>query len=209
MYNEFMRSIDEAMNNEDKMCSSIKTKFSNKYEGTTFNQKFLDQSYAEFATVSVKTYQRGLSKMFFDKEANQNGHYLVKGPVGKGLGITKESEGVHVAFTAGTGILVFIDLVTRIYLSRIEAIPEEERLSPLFKFVLYASFANKQDACGVELCEKVNNFMLKYGFNNFELYSRYSKKNRAGKLERWNEKFIKKQLVKFQFEDLHSRFGWK
>lgn len=39
--------------------------------------------------------------------------------------------------------------------------------------------------------------MLKYGYNNFELYSRYSKKNRAGKLERWNEKFIKKQLLKF------------
>jgi hypothetical protein len=90
--------------------------------------------------------------------------------------------------------------VTRCYLSRIGAIPEEERLHPLFKFVLYASFANKQDACGVELCEKVNNYMLKFGYNNFELYSRYSKKNRckkSGKLERWNEKFVRKQVLKF------------
>jgi len=61
----------------------------------------------------------------------------LKGPVGKGLGITPESKGVHFAFTAGTGILVFMDLVTRIYLSRIQAIPKEERLHPLFKFVLY------------------------------------------------------------------------
>lgn len=32
--------------------------------------------------------------------------------MGKGLGI--EPEGVHVAFTAGTGILVFIDLVAHL-----------------------------------------------------------------------------------------------
>jgi hypothetical protein len=69
--------------------------------------------------MTIKTYQRGLSKMFFDEKVNDNGHFLVKGPVGKGLGITNESKGVHIAFTAGTGILVFMDLVTRIYLSRI------------------------------------------------------------------------------------------
>lgn len=147
--------------------------------------------------MSVKTYGRGLSKVFFDPEASKNGHFLVKGPVGKGLGITSESKGVHFAFTAGTGILVFMDLVTRIYLSRIQAIPKEERLHPLFKFVLYASFANKEDACGVELCEKINDFQLKFGFNNFELFCRYSKKNRAGKLERWTKEFIRKQIVKF------------
>ena len=159
--------------------------------------------------MTIKTYQRGLSKIFFDKQVNQNGHFLVKGPVGKGLGITKESQGVHIAFTAGTGILVFMDLVTRIYLSRIQAIPKEDRLHPLFKFVLYASFQNKEDAAGVELCEKINDFQLKFGYNNFELFCRYAKKNRAGKLERWNKEFIRKQITKYQYEDLHSRFGWK
>jgi len=40
-----------------------------------------------------------------------------QGPVGKGLGLDLENlEGLHVAFTAGTGSLVFIDLVARIFL---------------------------------------------------------------------------------------------
>lgn len=78
MYNEFMRSLDEALDKKKSNCCGA----------TSFDKKFLDQSYADFATVSVKTYQRGLSKIFFDKEANENGHYLVKGPVGKGLAIT-------------------------------------------------------------------------------------------------------------------------
>lgn len=40
-----------------------------------------------------------------------------QGPVGKGLGMDLQNlEGLHVAFTAGTGSLVFIDLVSRIFL---------------------------------------------------------------------------------------------
>jgi hypothetical protein len=40
-----------------------------------------------------------------------------QGPVGKGLGLDLLNlEGLHVAFTAGTGSLVFIDLVARIFL---------------------------------------------------------------------------------------------
>jgi hypothetical protein len=40
-----------------------------------------------------------------------------QGPVGKGLGLDlRNLEGLHVAFTGGTGSLVFIDLVARIFL---------------------------------------------------------------------------------------------
>ena len=35
--------------------------------------------------------------------------YQIQGPMGKGLDI--HSQGVHIAFTAGTGCLVFMDLV--------------------------------------------------------------------------------------------------
>lgn len=132
MFDEFVRSIKEGMELKDK--AEVKSK------GVTFNKKLVDQSYVNFQTLSVKTYHRGLSKIFFDRVANANGHFLVKGPVGKGLGITNESQGVHIAFTAGTGILVFMDLVMKIYLGRIGAIPEKDRLHPLFKFVLFASF---------------------------------------------------------------------
>jgi hypothetical protein len=60
--------------------------------------------------------------------------------MGKGLGI--QAEGVHVAFTAGTGILVFIDLVAHLIrknLGQLDA-QEDSQLSPSFKFVLYVSF---------------------------------------------------------------------
>ena len=38
----------------------------------------------------------------------------VSGPFGKGLQV--ESEGIHVAFAAGTGVLPFMDLVAQIAL---------------------------------------------------------------------------------------------
>ena len=42
--------------------------------------------------------------------------YNIKGPMGKGLGLSRNSEGVHMAFAAGTGVLPFVDLVARIML---------------------------------------------------------------------------------------------
>jgi hypothetical protein len=80
-YNEYMRSLNEALTKQNKLDVL----------GTTFNESFLEQSYTDYATLSVKTYQRGLSKVFFDPDVNENGHFLVKGPVGKGLGITNQS----------------------------------------------------------------------------------------------------------------------
>ena len=41
--------------------------------------------------------------------AGQDERYEVKALLGKGLNLQK--DGVHVAFTGGTGILVFVDLV--------------------------------------------------------------------------------------------------
>ena len=40
--------------------------------------------------------------------------FFVKGPMGKGLCI--QPSGVHVAFCAGTGVLVFLDLVSHMLL---------------------------------------------------------------------------------------------
>lgn len=50
--------------------------------------------------------------------------YEIKGPMGKGLGLTTDSKGVHMAFSAGTGILVFVDLFARLLLSSLEIIHE-------------------------------------------------------------------------------------
>ena len=40
--------------------------------------------------------------------------FQIKGPMGKGL--CMEESGVHVAFCAGTGVLVFLDLVSHMLL---------------------------------------------------------------------------------------------
>jgi len=53
----------------------------------------------------------GLSKKFFDYPYTK-GTFEVSGPFGKGL--SPDSEGIHLAFAAGTGALTFMDLVALI-----------------------------------------------------------------------------------------------
>jgi len=63
--------------------------------------------------------------------------------MGKGLGLSKDTKGTHVAFAAGTGILVFVDLIAKLALGEMNAIPEEDRMNPDFKLILYASFLRR------------------------------------------------------------------
>jgi len=74
--------------------------------------------------------------------------------MGKGLGI--QSEGVHIAFTAGTGVLVFVDLVAHLIRKNLSLISNDEnqRLNPRnFKFVLFVSFPDEQEAIALELLD--------------------------------------------------------
>ncbi len=63
--------------------------------------------------------------------------FSVKGPMGKGLRIN--NTGVHVAFAAGTGVLVFLDLVTRLILNNCGLFPLFNEVEEDFKFILYIS----------------------------------------------------------------------
>ena len=65
-------------------------------------------------TLTVKEYDEvnGLSKNIARNFSTAS--FKVSGPMGKGL--QPSSSGLHVAFAAGTGVLVFIDLVA--YLTR-------------------------------------------------------------------------------------------
>ena len=56
---------------------------------------------------------QGLS-WFVHKNLNNEQLYEIQGPMGKGLGI--QTEGKHIALAAGTGVLVFIDLVAHLIL---------------------------------------------------------------------------------------------
>jgi hypothetical protein len=71
--------------------------------------------------LTVKNYEmaKGMSMRIFGNAAmgSWKESFLIKGPVGKGLGLNNSSAGTHVAFAAGTGILVFVDLVARMILT--------------------------------------------------------------------------------------------
>ena len=109
----------------------------------------------------------GLSEKFFESSLNES-CFEIQGPMGKGLEIDDQSSGLHVAFSAGTGILVFIDLIQRILLSNLNIFySSRERLHPEFKLVLYQSFHSKEQACCLDLLEKILQFNDKFGFDNF------------------------------------------
>jgi len=59
----------------------------------------------EFEEESIK----GDGAEFIGDILSANNAYYIKGPMGKGLQL--QPTGVHVAFCAGTGALVFLDLV--------------------------------------------------------------------------------------------------
>jgi hypothetical protein len=57
--------------------------------------------------------------------------------MGKGISVAK--RGTHIAFTAGTGLLVFIDLAA--FILRVNlGLEGKEVLDSTFKFIFYVSF---------------------------------------------------------------------
>ena len=77
--------------------------------------------------------------------AGESEEFFIKGPMGRGLQLDR--EGVHVAFCAGTGALVFIDLVSQLIISNAfqadgKDLPEEMKrfYGKGFEFHLYCSF---------------------------------------------------------------------
>ena len=62
-----------------------------------------------------------------------------------GKGINLKKYGTQVAFTAGTGILVFMDLVAYLIRKNLDFANKsgKEELDSSFKFVLYASFPSQ------------------------------------------------------------------
>ena len=73
--------------------------------------------------------------------------------MGEGLGIN--TEGKHVIFAAGTGILPFMDLIAHLLLSvKQPELLSSHKVDPnSFKLVLYTSFLNEKEAVGLELIE--------------------------------------------------------
>ena len=76
----------------------------------------LTQPSTDFSlTLKVYWEAKGLSARFFESSAaKDNATYMVKGPMGKSLGV--RSNGTHLAFAAGTGAITFMD--TAAYIAR-------------------------------------------------------------------------------------------
>jgi len=153
----------------------------------------LNSESANEVPFTIKYYDsqnKGLSYRFWDEP---NDDYEVKGPLGKGLELSESSTGTHVIFTAGTGVLCFIDLIARLALQNmgiIDKIDGAEKLSDDFKLVLYVSFRNANEAVCLELCEALQNMNKALGKNNFELNVRLSTDSNR----RWDEHFIRSKI---------------
>ena len=128
--------------------------------------------------------------------------FSIKGPMGRGLDIQK--SGLHIAFCAGTGVLVFLDLVAHLLMRNIflAKLPEE-KVDPQFKvlkddfeFHLYVAFQDLDSSIGIQLCESLERINERFHYKNFKLIIRLSEDIYAKKKPpRWDEKFINAELT--------------
>ena len=141
---------------------------------------------------------KGKIREYTDEEFSAENAYYIKGPMGKGLQI--QHNGIHVAFCAGTGALVFLDLVSHILIKNCyekydTKLPTEmaSMYQHDFQFHLYFSAQDEENAIGLNVIKKLQEVNEKFGFNNFKAVVRLSVTN-GPKLERWTPEYIKKEL---------------
>lgn len=71
------------------------------------------------------------------------------------------------AFAAGTGVLAFLDLVSRILLHNTGIKSLGEEFDEDFKFIFYISHSNLDDTLGMDLCLKLMEVNKKLKIDNF------------------------------------------
>lgn len=188
IYDEYIRVINEAVTN-DNICH--------------FDETLFSEAPVDTVTLTIKNYKAlgGMSDFLFrnmikdatslDEEAERSLPFQFRGPMGKGLQI--QSEGTHIAFTGGTGSLLFLDLVAHLIRKNLRLLNKSED-SKLhlqnFRFILFMSFQSRDEACGLDLCLGLQQLCDKYGFSNFDLRLRFSDR----KDPRWDEPFIDAEL---------------
>jgi len=123
--------------------------------------------------------------------------------MGKGLCI--EPSGVHVAFCAGTGVLVFLDLISHLLLRSYykhyvdpKDVPESmHQLKDDFVFLFYVSMLSMDSEIGLNICEALDKVNRKLGETNFKLAVRISKRWDGFRGEIWDEKFVQDNLSQY------------
>ena len=72
--------------------------------------------------------------------------------MGEGLRVHK-AGGTHVVFSAGTGVLCYLDIVAHLILKHLKLIPENQCVDDSFKLVFYVTFRSRDEGIGLDLIE--------------------------------------------------------
>ena len=108
--------------------------------------------------------------------------------MGKGLGLSQSSSGIHMIFCAGTGILPFLDLIVKMLLQELGILPiDDEKLHINFKLILYAGFQSREDSIALPVLEALVKICKQKGHEDrFRFIPRYSN----SKTPRWDYDFV-------------------
>ncbi len=104
-----------------------------------------------------------------------------------------------VGIALGTAIVPFLDFVG--YLLRLNVFKQtgknlfanerfEQCTDPAFRFILFFSVREWDEAVGLELCQKLQSFCTRKGLANFEFHLRVSSAGQS----RWDRDFFAKKL---------------
>lgn len=118
------------------------------------------------------------ARMFESSTANDNATWMVKGPMGKSLGV--RHGGNHIAFAAGTGAITFMDLsayVARFVMGEMDE-KEKAQVGDDFKFTYYVTYFNEEQSCGLRMLRLLKEMHSKH----FDLVVRLSSQRSA----RWD-----------------------
>ena len=129
--------------------------------------------------------------------------FNIKGPLGKGFCI--EESGVHIAFCAGTGVLVFLDLVSHLmlrsyykhYVEPSKVPTHMMQLKDDFEFVFFVSMLSMDSEIGLNICEALEKVNRKLGETNFKLTVRISKRWDGMRGVVWGEDFVDEHLTPY------------
>jgi len=113
IYDKLVESLNERSKEHTQSLSGSTSLDQNPEDAPAyiFDTKLLNSELSDKVRLCVKNYGqlKGVSTALHAFK-----EYEVKGPMGKGLCV--KQTGVHVAFAAGTGVLVFVDLVMQLAL---------------------------------------------------------------------------------------------
>jgi NAD(P)H-flavin reductase len=101
-------------------------------------------------------------------------------------------------------VLVFVDLIALMIRQNLGLLNGSPNIpifatGSTFKFVLYASFASREDAVGLELLEGLQEITKSLNLKNFHLELRFSN---SGVANRWDRDFITRNIDIWKKEGL-------